>query len=531
MALLGNILYKEDIQKLKPDFSVIQTLDEDRAKELQTLPFMKEKNIIKIITTNNFPEELRWYIRTLQNQWLNIDIIYTTTDWFQEAMKWYAEMSKRKTEAKQQQNYTEQAKWQSAIDLLKGLFASRETMEPGVFVMEVIRLAFQAWASDLHFQSEKTWTKVRIRIDGILSDVVSFENQTFEQYISKIKFISGVKMNISEKPQDGRFSFKVKDNNGIQRDIDARVNFMPWVVGDSIVIRFLDGQNAIRNFSDIWITNYNFQKIEKTLKNSSGIFILSWPTGSWKTTTLYSILNYLNDGRSKIITFEDPIEYTLEGIQQSQINDYKGYTFEEWMKAVLRHDPDTILVWETRNKETANISINASLTGHRVLTTLHVNSAIETITRLNNMGVESYMLGSSLNAIASQRLVRKICPHCKAKKEFDSQKKELLKQRIMAIQNINPNFFQEVNLNMNNIYEYYWVWCDKCNNTWFSGRVAIFEILEISDAIRKAIVEKENSSSVYGIARQEWFITLQEDGIVKVLSWLTTIEEILRVSG
>lgn len=531
MALLWNILYKNDIINIKPDLSMVQSMDEKKARDIQAIVYGKEKNVFKLITTNNLPEKLREYIRIIQNKWHDLDISYTTSDGFQEALKWYEEINKKKQEAITKQKTREQAKWQSAIDIIKNINDQSASMEPWAFVMELIKLSFQAWASDLHFQSEKEWTDMRLRIDWILYDVLYFEGSSFDQYISKIKFISWVKMNINDIPQDGRFSFQVKNRDGIQRDIDARVNFMPWFDSNSIVIRFLDSQSALKSFEEIGISTYNNTKLQRILQKSSGITILSWPTWSWKTTTLYAILNSINNWKQKIITFEDPVEYTIKWIQQSQINEYKWYTFESWMKAALRHDPDTILVWETRTKEVANIAINASLTGHRVLTTLHVNSAIETVDRLNNMWVHSYMLWSSLNAIASQRLVRKVCPHCKAKKEIDPQKKDLLIQTIQSIKNSNPNILWKFEIWEYNLFEAKWKGCEKCNNTWFLWRTAIFEILEISNEISKAIITQQSTDQISKIAAQEWFITMKQDWIIKVLQWLTTIDEVLRVVG
>ena len=522
--LNNNILEVKDIQNINPAFSLIKEIPRSEAQDAQTLLFWKNVNTLSFLSTNNYTDKLNQILKKYQDKGFQTQVYYTSIDWFIEASKRYDQLElfeSKKEESKKQQ---EQAEWESAINEMKKIFEKRDAIDPSKFIMEIIRLSFQTGASDLHFQSNKDEIVLRLRIDGILQDILKFSIEEFQKYNQKIKFMSWAKMNISVVPQDGRFSFTAKNTQWKERDIDARVSIFPWLQNESIVIRFLESLEKVMTFQDIGFTWENYKKLTEWLKRKGGISIFSGPTGSGKTTTLYSILANMNTGKEKIITLEDPIEYQMKWIQQSQIAPDKWYTFEEWLKAVLRHDPDIILVWETRNKETADISINAALTWHTVFTTLHTKWAIEGITRLENMGVKPYMISPSLNMIVAQRLVRRLCPYCSAKVEASYGDDAIIKETIQNIQNTSPNTKIEYDG-----YVSQSAWCDVCNNTWYKWRVAVVEVLLITPAIKKAIVEKQSIEDLILIAKSEWFVSLQEDSILKVIEWLTDMDELRRV--
>ncbi len=457
-----------------------------------------------------------------------LDMYYTTTDGFHDAMQWYQQIEELEEKQKKDFKKAQTAEGQSALKMIQKLCEKKQGMDAGEFILEFVRLAFQTWASDLHFQTEDKRVVARIRVDGVLQTIAEFTTQEFEKYMQKIKFTAGVKMNIDSIPQDGRFSFSASSPVGEQRKIDARVNFMPGMTYESVVIRFLDPMKGLKTLEEVGFEWDNYEKIKKHLNLTWGIVIFTGPTGSGKTTSLYSILHTMNTGKEKIITLEDPVEYELEGIQQSQINKAKGYTFEEGLHAILRHDPDIILVWETRSKETAEIAINAALTGHKVFTTLHTDSAITAISRLMNMGVKAYMLAPALQLVVSQRLVRRICPHCAGKKLVNYAEKQRIKEVMQRRQNIDPNFQTTINFDQD-IELVQGVGCEQCNHTGYSGRIAILELFEISDTIKKMILEWANISEIYAQSRSEWYLTMEEDGIMKVLEWKTTFDELRRV--
>jgi len=523
-TLSKSILERDDLKGISPDFAQLKILPKETAQKIETLIFAKDKNTLKILTTNNLPEGLTSLLKSLENKWYTYETFYTSPEGFAYALSWYDDMEgiaiqKRKAETEQKQAA---GKW--AIAMIQKIFATRETMEPGDFIMELIRLAFQTWASDLHFQPQEDGLIVRIRIDGVLQELLEFTHEDFKKYLQKMKFISGTKMNIDYLPQDGRFSFEATDIHGENRKVDVRINFMPWVESESTVLRFLDPTKGISTFEKIGFTERTYEILKRNLEKNTGITIFTGPTGSWKTTTLYTILSYLNNGKRKIITLEDPIEYEVNWIQQSQINYSKWYTYEIWLKAILRHDPDIILIGETRSQETAEIAINAALTGHLVFTTLHTNSAIESIPRLTSMEVKPYMLAPALNLIVAQRLVRRICPHCATKRDANYWEQAEIKESLKKISDLDQRFAVPFDGKIPEA-----VGCDECNGSGYQWRIAIIETFEITDDIRKMIVDGKIGVDLYAKARENGFLTLKEDGIIKMLQGETTLDELRRV--
>jgi type II secretory ATPase GspE/PulE/Tfp pilus assembly ATPase PilB-like protein len=439
--LSKNILEIDDLQGISPNFEQLKIIPQETAQKIETLIFGKDKNTFKILTTNKFSQGLTSLLKSLEDKGYKYEVFYTSPQGFTYGMSWYTDMELIAEQKRISEKEQKQAAGKWAIAMIQKIFDIRDTMDPGDFIMELIRLAFQTWASDLHFQPQEDGLVVRIRIDGVLQELLKFTHADFRKYLQKMKFISGTKMNIDYLPQDGRFTFEATDNNNEQRKVDVRINFMPGVQSESTVMRFLDVTKGISTFEKIWFTGRNYEILKRSLEKNTWITILTGPTGSWKTTTLYTILTYLNDGRRKIITLEDPIEYEVNGIQQSQINYNKWYSYEVGLKAILRHDPDIILIWETRSKETAEIAVNASLTGHLVFTTLHTNAAIESIPRLWSMDVKSYMLAPALNLIIAQRLVRKVCPNCVTKREANYGEKSEIEESLKKIADIDPKLY------------------------------------------------------------------------------------------
>lgn len=524
--LINSILENEEILQLKPDFSRLVFIPKDIASKTQTLVFAEEKRKeLSILTTNNFPEELKKILHEFERKWYTTKIFYTTPEWFATGLNWYDQLEEQKQEEQVKIATAAKADGKSAISIMKEEYEARESKDPAEFINTIIRLSFQAWASDLHFQPEEDGIVLRLRIDWVLHQILTFTHQEFWKYMQKIKFISWVKMNIDYVPQDGRFSFEAVDRNWQSKKIDARISFMPWIQTESIVIRFLDASQNVEDFKDIGFTDFQMEILERSLQKTSWIIFMTWPTGSWKTTTLYTILRKLNDGTKKIITLEDPIEYKIAGLQQSQINYDKGYDYESWLKAILRQDPDIILVWETRTKETAQIAINASLTWHLVFTTLHTNSVLDSISRLMNMGIEPYLLTPALQLIIGQRLVRKICPHCWERIEASKEEDLEIRTVLWEIQQYHPELWTN----------YEWKvfkakWCDYCNNSWFLWRMAIIEALEITEKMREKIMKEEPWENLVPFAIKQWFIPMQWDWVLKVINWQTDLREVHRVA-
>ena len=298
---------------------------------------------------------------------------------------------------------------------------------------------------------------------------------------------------------------------------------MPGLRLESVVMRFLDWSRGIQTFSAIWFSDEWTEIIKRNVAQSYWMILMTWPTWSWKTTTLYSMLNTLNDWAKKIITLEDPVEYEVNWFQQSQINYKKWYDYAEWLKAILRHDPEVILVWEIRELETAQIAINAALTWHLVFSTLHTNSAIETLSRLVSMWVQAYMLAPALRLIVWQRLVRKLC-HCATKRPATYAEAEEINLALKKIKDVRPSIKTEFDGNVRHP-----VWCPDCNNDGYKWRIAITELFELNDDLKKRIIDWANALDIYAKAREMWYITMYEDWLIKAINWSTTLDELRRV--
>lgn len=374
-------------------------------------------------------------------------------------------------------------------------------------VDEIIYNAAQAGASDIHFDPQEKKVKVRFRIDGVLIDYMIIPENIRKNLLARVKIISGMDITESRLPQDGAIKTKIKDIN-----LDMRVSSLPTNEGEKIVIRILDYSASLKGLDSLGFSDDNLRKIKDLIKEPNGIILVTGATGTGKSTTVYSILQTLNTSKVNLVTVEDPVEMSIEGINQIQVNSDIGLTFAEVLRSILRQDPDIIMIGEIRDDETAKIAVRASITGHLVLSTLHTNNALNTIERLKDMDVETYLLASSLNGIVSQKLARRICPSCMKKRPAIDYEKKLIKANLGI--DINELSYAEG--------------CDNCVGG-YKGRIAIHEVLTISDEIRDAIANGIPKEELRKLVYTNDTKTLLQDGLIKVLNGLTTIEEILRV--
>jgi type IV pilus assembly protein PilB len=365
-------------------------------------------------------------------------------------------------------------------------------------------------ASDIHIEPQDKMLRVRFRIDGMLREVGSFPRDIHPAIVARIKIIS--EMDIAEKriPQDGRVKIKEAD-----RDVDVRVSTLPTIMGEKIVMRLLDQNAVILDIDKLGFSTENLNKYRNFYSQSYGMVLVTGPTGSGKTTTLYSTLSKVNSPNENIITLEDPVEYRLPGINQVQVNPKAGLTFASGLRSVLRQDPNIVLVGEIRDSETANIAIRAALTGHLVFSTLHTNDAAGTVTRLLDMDVEPYLVASSVLGVVAQRLVRTICPRCK---EHYTPSPDSLEYLFLGVE---PN---------SSITLYRGIGCSHCNHTGYRGRMAIHEVMPITSQIREAINCKASSDVISKIAITQGMSTMCHDGIQKAILGLTDIREVMRVA-
>ncbi len=374
-------------------------------------------------------------------------------------------------------------------------------------VNEIIFTAAQAGASDIHFDPAEKGIKVRFRIDGVLIDYTIVPESIRKNLIARLKIISGMDITESRLPQDGAIKMTIKNIN-----LDMRVSSLPTNEGEKIVIRILDYTASLKGLDSLGFSPVNLKKVKELIKEPNGIILVTGATGTGKSTTVYSILQTLNTPEVNLVTVEDPVEMNIENINQIQVNSEIGLTFAEVLRSILRQDPDIIMIGEIRDDETAKIAVRASITGHLVLSTIHTNNALNTIERLTDMDVETYLLASSLNGIISQKLARKICPHCMKKRPAIDYEKKLIK----------------ANLGVDITELAYAEGCSECVGG-YKGRIAIHEVLVISQDIRDAIANGMPKEELRKLVYQGDTKTLLQDGLTKVLENITTIEEILRL--
>ncbi|MBI4099720.1 type II/IV secretion system protein [Candidatus Microgenomates bacterium] len=381
----------------------------------------------------------------------------------------------------------------------------------------IMDYAVKARASDIHIEPLEDHTRVRYRIDGILYDKLMLPSRIHDSLVSRIKVMSNLKIDEKRVPQDGRFNFK-----GDQTEVDVRVSTLPTVNGEKVDLRLLQKTGGIPTLGDLGLRGVALRNLETSILRPHGIIIMCGPTGSGKTTTLYSVLSKLNSTRVNIVTIEDPVEYKIDGVNQVQVNPAAGLNFATGLRAFLRQDPNIVLVGEIRDKETTDLAVQAALTGHLVFSTLHTSSAGEAIPRLTDLGAEPFLLASSLNCLVGQRILRKLCPHCR--QEYVPP--EIMVADIKTI--LGPLLPPDKASGQIKLYRSRG--CSECGDEGFLGRMGIYEVLPVSDKIAKLVLSHADAGQVENTAMEEGMITMKQDGYLKALEGTTTIEEVLRVA-
>ena len=412
-------------------------------------------------------------------------------------------------------------KYQVAIKTFRDLDQKIKEVSISDIIILIVAAALQSRSSDIHIEAEETDVKIRFRVDGVLIDVASLPKSFWKQVVTRIKLLSALKINIIDKPQDGRFTIHLSGEN-----IDVRVSCLPTAFGESVVMRILRSSATGLSFENLGLRGTVYEKLKEEVERPNGMIITTGPTGSGKTTTLYAILNKLNNQETKIITLEDPVEYQLKGINQSQVDPSRNYTFSAGLRSILRQDPDVVMVGEVRDLETAEIAIQAALTGHLVVSTLHTNDAPGAIPRFLSMGVKPYLLAPAINAIIGQRLVRRVCEYCKEEMILAPEVLEKVKKNLFNIPPISG-----VKIDLDNLKFYHGLGCDKCQGLGYKGRVGIYEVFTMNAEIEKVIVGGEVSEYlIRDLAKKQGMLTMAQDGILKALDGITTVEEVFRVT-
>lgn len=401
---------------------------------------------------------------------------------------------------------------------LKDLEKQARKISTSDLISMILIGALQEKASDIHFEPGKDDYILRLRLDGVLHVFGEFSKDLQHRIESRIKILSGLKLNVDNVPQDGRFSFHYKGT-----EIDVRVSMLPSNYGYSIVMRLLGTGNIALKLESLGFVGLAKKRIEGAMSKSQGMILTTGPTGSGKTTTLYTFLSEMNKGEEKIITLEDPIEYKLSGISQTQIDTEAGYTFASGLRSILRQDPDVVMVGEIRDEETADVAVQASLTGHKVLSTMHTNDAAGAVSRFMEMEIKGFLLADSINAVIGQRLVRRVCPHCKREAALTEKQKKIV---LDALQTLPEN--AEVALPEELVF-YTGEGCEECNGLGYKGRIGVYEVMVMTDGVRELLIQEIPSFvEIRRMAMKEGMVTMLQDSVLKALDGVTDLDEIMR---
>jgi len=511
-------LEKEIIPK-----EILQIIPEPIAKKYKIIAFKKTNRDLKVAMLN--PEDLQTIDFIRKKTGLKIYPCISTEEGINNALKQYEQSLK--------------AEFGDIIDKNSEEVSGEEDLEKAAQDLPVIRIvdtllkhAILQEASDIHIEPDEKEVRVRYRLDGILHDAMTLPKTVMDGIVARIKILSNLKLDEHRLPQDGRFKIEQDD-----RRVAFRVSMLPVYAGEKIVMRLLDESSKGLTLEGMGLWGNPLEIIHQAIKKPNGMILVTGPTGSGKTTTLYTIMDILNTPQVNISTVEDPIEYKMFRINQTQVNPAIGLTFSQGLRALLRQDPDIIMVGEIRDEETMEIAIHSAMTGHLVLSTLHTNSAAGTIPRLIDMGAEPFLVASTINVVMAQRLVRKLCPDCRQAYNLDKELTESLQSqvdmdRVLEIAKKNNLLDKNIieNFDWSKVNFYHPAGCSRCRQEGYKGRVGIFEVVEISEKISGMISKRSSSDEIEKEAQNEGMIKMMEDGIIKALQGVTSIEEIFRVT-
>jgi len=507
--------YPEDVPP-----EVLEIIPEDSARHYQMVPLSHRENFVEI--GMSYPEDLKaqealQFLAREHN--FDYKVFLITLSDLKAVLERYRSL---KGEVKRALSELE-----GEISKETGWESVQETGELEKFVEEapitkvvavILRHAVEGRASDVHIEPTRNRTKVRFRVDGILYSSLFLPAKIHPAIVARIKIMANLKIDELRLPQDGRFTVKIGD-----RDIDFRVSTFPTSIGEKVALRILDPTMGRKTFEELGLIGRNLRVVQELTKKPYGMILATGPTGSGKTTTLYALLNALNRDSVNIVTVEDPIEYFIEGINQSRVRPEIGYDFSTALRHILRQDPDVIMVGEIRDQETAALAIHAALTGHIMLSSLHTNNAIGAIPRLIDMGIEPFLIPPSLLAVISQRLVRSLCPHCKVAKKPTPEIKDFIKNELNSVPS---SILKESGLQIEGFSIFEAPGCRRCNFKGYLGRIGIFEILVMNDRLAELVRKKPSERDLEKEASRQGMLTMRQDGIIKALKGITSLEEI-----
>lgn len=510
---------KIPLRQVTPDEIPLETLEmipPESAKYYQMVPLAKRDNVLEVGMV--YPEDLKAQeaLNFLSRQGkFEYRVFLVDISTFKGVLKQYKTLKKEIGQALEE--LEEEIRKEPARQKQKVQFERMAEDAPITKVVaNILKHAAEGKASDVHIEPTRKNLRIRFRMDGILHSSLMLPLRIHPAVIARVKILSNLKIDETRVPQDGRFSAEVE-----KRYVDFRVSTFPTTLGEKAVLRVLDPTEGIKSFEELGLEGRNYKIIREMMRRPYGMVLSTGPTGSGKTTTLYAMMYILNKEEVNVMTLEDPVEYFIPGVNQSQVRPEIGYAFASGLRSMLRQDPDIIMVGEIRDEETAELATHASLTGHLVLSTLHTNNVLGVIPRLIDLGVAPFLIPSSLGLALAQRLVRVLCPDCKNKITPSSKIKEMIIEEMEGVNSAKIPKTLEI---------YSPQGCKKCNSTGYVGRMGIFEILEMSPQLAEIILKEPSMSKIKEEAERQGMTTMKQDGILKVLDGVTSIEEVLRVA-
>jgi len=516
-----------DLSRMTIDIDALKILEEKEAREGKLAVFQKAGQKLQVAIESPNPETTQRTLSNLQEKGYKINTFLVSEQSLSRAWKRYSEVPEYEETQRgvidvSSEKLDEFLKQTSTIEELKNLFASSSATQKNRKISEVLEIilagALSADASDVHIEPQEAQVRLRFRLDGVLHDILLFDYKIYNLILSRIKLVSGLKLNVRNQAQDGRFSIKVKEE-----EIAVRTSVIPEAYGESIVLRILNPKSIAISFEELGIDKNLMNILEKELSKPNGMILTTGPTGSGKTTTLYAFLRKIYTPETKIITLEDPVEYHLPNIVQTQVEESIGYSFSAGLRSILRQDPDIIMVGEIRDLETAKTAINSALTGHLVLSTLHTNNAAGTIPRLIDLGVNPTSIAPAVNISMAQRLVRKLCDKCKEKQPASENESAAVKK---VIETFPPN---KQRPDTQEIFIWKAKGCKFCNNLGYKGRIGVYEAILIDEEVEPLILLNPTETEILKKSEKQGILNMKQDGILKVLNGTTSLDELQRV--
>jgi len=512
------------------DYENLANISRKKAEEGNIIVIQRKNRVISLALTDPNNPKTKEIIEELKNKEFECKIFVVSPTSLKRGLGYYDIIEQHAKKRSLRSVFVVQRKeleeFKESLQTVQKLEKTINTLPTSRLLTIIMAGAIEMKASDIHIEPSKEIVRLRYRIDGLLQDIVNFPMKQYAFLLSKIKMLSDMLLNVHDISQDGRFSINILDDEKIEQTIDLRVSVLPSSKGESVVIRLL-GISAVKlDIKELGVRLDLFNTIKNQIGQPNGMILTTGPTGSGKTTTLYACLNYVNKPGKKIITVENPVEYQLKGVTQTQISRRKGHTFSKALRSIVRQDPDILMIGEIRDEESAEIAIQFSLTGHLVFSTLHTNNAAGAIPRLNGMGIDSPSLAAAVNMVIAQRLVRKLCKHCKEEYQPTEEEITIIKKIISRI----PEKAEiKIPEKITDLYKA--KGCSKCHGLGYNGRIGIFELFVVSDEIKKIILERGADYQLQAKAEEEGMTTLMQNAILKMVEGETTLEEIKRVIG